>query len=138
MKRWTILFFLLVTTNLQYALGCQLPKSLEGETMLIRVDGVFTPNNPMADTVQEIKFKKNSYQVTILNSGANASGLYRYEYFDPKLARVNIREGEGKNLSLYTYSFVCQTNRVGYFIFSQTQGPVKPDVRQNTGVYIIE
>lgn len=138
MKRWIMLAMLLATANLQYALGCQLPRTLEGKTILIRVDGVYTPNNPMADTVQELKFKKNTYQVTILNSGVTASGSYRYEYFDPQLARINVREGEGKSLSIYTETLVCETNRVGYFIFSQTQGPIKPDVRQNTGVYIIE
>ncbi|WP_299495244.1 hypothetical protein [uncultured Shewanella sp.] len=138
MKRWTIFVILLACMNIQYALGCQLPKTLEGKTILIRVDGVFTPNNPMADTVQELKFKKNTYQLTILNTGATASGSYRYQYFDPKLARLSVREGKGKDLALYSETFVCETDRVGYFIFSQTQGPVKPDIRQNTGVYIIE
>ncbi|WP_299009765.1 hypothetical protein [uncultured Shewanella sp.] len=138
MKPWTMLAMLLVTANIQYALACQLPKTLEGKTLLIRVDGVYTPNNPMADSVQELTFKKNSFQVTILNSGTTASGSYRYEYFDPRLARINIRQGKDKSLALYSYNFVCQNNRVGYFIFSQTQGPIKPDIRQNTGVYIIE
>lgn len=138
MKLWTTLIIMLSSPSISYAIDCQLPKTLEGKTILIRVDGTYTPNNPMADSVQELIFAKRSYQLTILNTGAKASGSYRYEYFDPKLARLSVREGEGKNLSLYSETFVCETNRVGYFIFSQTQGPIKPNIRQNTGVYIIE
>ncbi|MCL1127166.1 hypothetical protein [Shewanella surugensis] len=137
MRLLTILIILFTGINTSYA-NCQLPRTLEGKTILLRVDGTYTPNNPMADSVQELKFKKHSYQVTILNTGITASGTYRYEYFDPKLARLSVREGKGKKLSLYSETFVCETNRVGYFIFSQTQGPIKPDIRQNTGVYIIE
>ncbi|WP_299007163.1 hypothetical protein [uncultured Shewanella sp.] len=117
-----------------------MPKKLDDLVMLLRVDGIYTPTNPLADTVHQYKFHSdnNTFMVTILNTKEVFSGVYEYEYFDPQLTRINFTYGKAQTLTIYSISLVCETQRVGYFIFSQSQGAIKPNVRQNTGVYVIE
>lgn len=117
--------------------SCSMPKSFAGLTLLIRVNGNYSPENPMAGTLQEMTFSRLNFKSTIMNTRESVEGSYRYTRLDTNLAQLSIREGAGDKLSLYTETFVCETNTTGYFIFSQTQGTVKPDIRQNTGIYII-
>ncbi|WP_299492261.1 hypothetical protein [uncultured Shewanella sp.] len=117
--------------------SCTMPKSFAGLTLLIRVNGNYTPDNPMAGTLQEMTFSRLNFKSMVLNTRESVEGSYRYTRLDSNLGQLSIREGSGDNVSLYTETFVCETNTTGYFIFSQTQGVIKPNVRQNTGIYII-
>lgn len=117
--------------------SCSMPKSFAGLTLLIRVNGNYAPENPMAGTLQEMTFDRLNFKSTIMNTRESVEGSYRYTRLDTNIGQLSIREGTGDKLSLYTETFVCETNTTGYFIFSQTQGTTKPDIRQNTGVYII-
>ncbi|WP_298768454.1 hypothetical protein [uncultured Shewanella sp.] len=117
--------------------SCAIPESLAGLTLLIRVNGNYSPENPMAGTLQEMTFSRLNFKSTIMNTRESVEGAYRYKRLDTNIGQLSVREGADDAPSLYTETFVCETNTTGYFIFSQTQGTIKPDVRQNTGIYII-
>ncbi|MCL1123093.1 hypothetical protein [Shewanella surugensis] len=137
MKLLFSLFLFVCIVGQTAAESCSMPKSFTGLTLLIRVDGNYSPENPMAGTLQEMTFNRLNYKSTIMNTRESVEGSYRYTHLDTNLGQLNMREGVGDDLSLYTETFVCETNTTGYFIFSQTKGTIKPDVRQNTGIYVI-
>ncbi|WP_298768459.1 hypothetical protein [uncultured Shewanella sp.] len=117
---------------------CQLPTSLQGKTLLFKVNGVYTPDNVLADMVIEYVFEEKTYQVTILNTRKKMNGVYDYRRLTPMLARFSVFEGSDEVVSIYSETLVCETNTTGFVIFSQTKGWYKPDIRQNTGVFIID
>ena len=137
MKLLFSLFLFICFVGQSAAESCFMPNSFVGLTLLVRVNGNYSPENPAAGTLHEITFSQLSYKSTVMNTRESVEGSYRYKRLDRNLAQLNIREGAGDELSLYTETFVCETNTTGYFIFSQTQGIIKPDIRQNTGIYII-
>ena len=132
------LLFLLMFSDQAIANKCQLPISLQGKTLLFKVNGVYTPDNVLADMVIEYVFEEKIYQVTILNTRRKMRGVYDYRRLTPMLARFSVFEGSDKFESIYSQTLVCETNTTGFVIFSQTKGWYKPDIRQNTGVFIID
>lgn len=137
MKLLLSLFLLSCVVGQVAAEGCSMPKSFSGLTVLVRVNGNYSPENPMAGTLQEMVFSKLNYKSTVMNTRESVEGSYRYKRLDGNLGQLTMREGKAEDISLYTETFVCETNTTGYFIFSQTKGTIKPDIRQNTGIYII-
>ncbi|MCL1123090.1 hypothetical protein [Shewanella surugensis] len=138
MRRWGVFILLMTFSDLGVAGKCQLPVSLNGLTLLIRVNGMYSPNNVLADMVLEYVFEKKSYQVTILNTKQSRSGIYQYRQLTPMLARFSVLEGSKAKLTVYSNTFVCETDTIGYTIFSQKKNEGVSDIRQNTGVFIIQ
>ena len=137
--RILLAFFLFIALiNQSIASSCYLPKSIEGKTILIRANGMYSPLNSLAESVIEYVFKQKSYTVTILNTRKVNKGVYSYRRLNPMLARFSVISGEGESLTLYSQTLVCETNNIGYSIISQTKGTYKPDIKQNFGVFIIQ
>ncbi|WP_299492257.1 hypothetical protein [uncultured Shewanella sp.] len=132
------LVILLMFSDQTMANKCQLPIDLKGKTLLFKVNGVYTPDNVLADMVIEYVFEEKTYQVTILNTRRKMSGVYDYRRLTPMLARFSVFEGSDEFASIYSQTLVCETNTTGFVIFSQTKGWYKPDIRQDTGVFIID
>ncbi|WP_299002643.1 hypothetical protein [uncultured Shewanella sp.] len=138
MRRAAVLLMLVLIVKHSWAEECHLPNNLLGLTLLLRVNRIHTPDNPMAGMVHEWFFGKKHYQITLLNTRKTAKGTYQYTRFTEQLARLSVQEGPIDERSVYSITFVCETEYIGYYIFSQTIGDSQRDVRQNTGVYIIQ
>ncbi|WP_299002634.1 hypothetical protein [uncultured Shewanella sp.] len=138
MRLLLMLFTVVMLMGQGRANTCALPTSIVGKTILIRANGVYSPLNTLADSIIEYVFKEKTYEVTILNSRKMNSGTYFYRRLNPMLARFSVISGSGESLTLYSQTFVCETNNIGYSIFSQTKGLYKPDIKQNFGIFIIQ
>ncbi|MCL1123087.1 hypothetical protein [Shewanella surugensis] len=117
---------------------CQLPISLVGKSLLLRVYGLPSQSNPYADNIIEMFFKEKSYLSKVLKTGEIIGGEYKYHRYERDLAEISVEEVKEGVRAHYTETFVCQTDISGYYIFSTFQGRVKPEVRQNTGRYIFK
>ncbi|WP_299002646.1 hypothetical protein [uncultured Shewanella sp.] len=116
---------------------CTLPKSLNGVTFLFKISESYTPMNVMPGNLLESRFSERHYTTEILNTGEKVRGVYTYQRYHSQFGRFHASEGTGEQLTQYAKTLVCKTDKVGYVIFSQSIGVIKPNVRQDTGTYVI-
>lgn len=138
MRRWGVFILLITLSWPSIANKCQLPVTLKGITLLIKASGRYSPTNVLADMVIEYVFEEKNYQVTILNTKQSTKGIYQYRRLNPMLARFSVLEGSKTKLTVYSNTLVCETDTIGYMIFSQKMKEGKPNIRQHTGVFIIQ
>lgn len=115
---------------------CQLPESLAGKSLLLRIYGLPSPSNPLAGNIIEMHFKEQSFKSKTLKTGKVFKGEYTYYRYEKDLAVLSAGAVKADVGEYFTETFVCQTDISGYYIFSTFQGRVEPEVRQNTGRYI--
>ncbi|WP_299002648.1 hypothetical protein [uncultured Shewanella sp.] len=120
------------------SMACELPESLSGRQLLLRIYGLVSATNPFAESVLEVTFSETTYVLKDLKTGQGYEGQYRYRRFEKDLAQLTGLEKVGKSKMQYTETYVCETNKTGYYIFSVKQEGIGPKVRQNTGRYIFQ
>ena len=128
---------LLVGLASQVNASCDMPDSLVNQTMINVADPLYSPSNPNAGNQVRLTLNDGSYQLEVLGTPIVSTGEYEYRKHARDLGQLVMREtyqGEPVN---YTWTLVCESNQRGTFVFSQQNGPIKPDVRQNTGRYTL-
>lgn len=136
-----LLFMLLIMFSSLFkvqAKACELPESLNGITFLFNISTIYSPSNTMAGMLLESTFSEKTYTIEVLDTGEVFTGSYEYQRFLPKFARFNVKEGIGANLTLYSKTLACKTNRMGFVIFSLKQGPDQATAPHDIGTYVIK
>ena len=134
--RLQFLLIYLVAASLE-AKDCHLPDVLTNKRIMLIIDLFYQPSNPKAGNLHELTFSKDKINDTRLSNKEASHGRYQYQRLDPTAGVLNYQLTLGKELTQAKFVFVCDSNRTGKYIYSQIQGSVKPNVRQNTGSYII-
>ncbi|WP_299009768.1 hypothetical protein [uncultured Shewanella sp.] len=125
----------LATASVQ---NCELPLSLVGSRVLLGINGMHAPTNPKAGNLQALTFTNTQIQDKNMITGDISLGTYRYSRLTPKIGLLEVQLTQGTEQSTYREILVCKTALIGKFIFSQTQGLIKPDIRQDSGSYILQ
>ncbi|WP_233609109.1 hypothetical protein [Pseudomonas saxonica] len=128
---------LLVSLASQAAANCDVPASLVGKTMINVADPHYSPSNPNAGNLLRLKLDEGRYQLEVLGTEVMSSGDYVYRKYAHDLGQLVMQEVYQGEPVHYTLTLVCETGRRGTFVFSQQSGPIKPDIRQNTGRYTL-
>ncbi|WP_299002639.1 hypothetical protein [uncultured Shewanella sp.] len=117
--------------------ACQLPSTLAERQLYIVVDQFYTPDNPKAGKVTLLQFFKNGIeQITLMNNQVS-EGTYQYELLASNVALLSYQLTHGAEWTISKLLLACDTSIKGKFIYSQTKGSVKPNIRQNTGSFIM-
>ncbi|KMN48387.1 hypothetical protein VL04_04790 [Chromobacterium violaceum] len=129
---------LLAILSLPAAAACSLPQQLDGKTFINVADPAFSPGNPNAGTIMKLRFSKDDYENKILTRNLVVHGQYRYRRLHDTVGFVEASENYGGQPTRYTLVLTCLNDYSGTAVFTQTQGAVPPDHRQNTVRYTIE
>ncbi|WP_299009762.1 hypothetical protein [uncultured Shewanella sp.] len=116
---------------------CDAPKTLNGLTLLFTVDEEYGHYSPYPIGVLQTSFSKESFTTRVIQNNYHFIGKYTYHTFGGGLAKFTARQLLGPKVIRFSMTFVCTSNRAGYYIYSQIEGPRLPNVRQNTGSYMI-
>lgn len=134
-----ILISLLITYPASASVqDCNLPLSLVGSRILIGINGMHAPTNAKAFNLQALTFTKTHIQDMNMVTAEVSRGTYHYNRLMPGIGLLAVKLTQGPEQSTYRELLFCQTALTGKFIFSQTQGMIKPDIRQDSGTYIIQ
>ncbi|WP_299495243.1 hypothetical protein [uncultured Shewanella sp.] len=118
--------------------NCELPLSLVGSRILIGINGMHAPTNAKAGNLQALTFTSTQIQDMNMTTGEASKGQYQYNRLTPGIGLLEVKLTEGPEPAIYREILVCKTALTGKFIFSQIQGTIQPDVRQDSGDYIIQ
>ncbi|AZE54616.1 hypothetical protein C4K03_2461 [Pseudomonas synxantha] len=116
---------------------CSVPIQLQDMNMINSVDAHYRPDNPHAGNLLHITFGADRYQLRVLNSDVQAEGEYQYRRLARNVGQWEAREAYQGQTSVYRVTLVCLSDTTGTFVYSQSQGAVAPQVRQNTGRYTL-
>ncbi|MCL1123092.1 hypothetical protein [Shewanella surugensis] len=133
-----IIIVLFIFSKTSLAEGCQQPKSLNKSQLLFMMNEMYIPSNPNAGGIQQVNFTEKNLTATELRKGITSQGAYQYRIIASGVALVEAQLIEGDDRAIFRMILMCKNNFSGKYIFSQSQGVMKPDRRQNTGDYIIE
>lgn len=117
---------------------CQVPKNLNGLTLINAVEPLYSLQNPNAGTLLRLVFTRDQYTSHFLKTGTEVFGNYTYRVLSPEVGLMVAKEQFGQQLTQFRLTLVCLNDRSGTFVFNQEQGAIKPDIRQNTGTYTIQ
>lgn len=132
-----VCWFLIFVPFSLVAKDCQLPESLSSWRIILEIDQSYHPSNPKAGGLQELTFTANTVKDTSLETRGINQGTFQYKLLSPDVAVLISTLTQGPEPSQSKIIFACETRLVGKYIFTQTEGELKPNVRQNTGSYII-
>ncbi|WP_299492260.1 hypothetical protein [uncultured Shewanella sp.] len=118
--------------------GCQLPVSLNTKQILFMVNELYTPKNPSAGEVVQAHFTEKKISSMELMKGITSQGVYEYRIIEPGVGLLEVQLTGGDDRAKFRTVLMCENDFSGKYIFSQSQGMVKPDKRTNTGSYFIE
>lgn len=116
---------------------CQLPKNIVNWRIFIVLDQFYSPSNPKAGQVMLLQFSDDVIEHITLRNNRYSEGEYQYKLLAPDVALLSYQLNRGEEWTISKLLLACDSDRKGKFIYSQSQGSVKPNVRQNTGNYII-
>lgn len=116
---------------------CDTPKTLNGLTLLFTVDEEYGHYSPDPIGVLQTSFSKQNFTTQVIQNNYHFIGKYIYLPLGGGLAKLIARQLLGPRVIRYSMTLVCTSNRAGYYIYSQMEGPRLPNVRQNTGNYMI-
>ncbi|WP_298770724.1 hypothetical protein [uncultured Shewanella sp.] len=116
---------------------CDTPKTLDGLTLLFTVNEEYGHYSPDPIGILQTSFSKENFTTNIIQNNYHFIGKYTYLTFGEGLAKFTARQILGPRVIRYSMTLVCTSNRAGYYIYSQMEGPRLPNVRQNTGHYVI-
>ncbi|WP_299495242.1 hypothetical protein [uncultured Shewanella sp.] len=133
----TLTFYLFMISPLPvFSAPCTLPSTLSGKLMILELDGQYTHNNPRAGELQEFSFSKTQLTERSLHTGETLSGKYSYQVLAADIALITTTLMQQDTLvSSFELTLMCQDEKTGRYIFSQSQGSEAPVVRQNVGSY---
>jgi hypothetical protein len=117
---------------------CSVPTQLQGMSMINSVDAHYRPDNPHAGNLLRITFGPDRYQLRVLNRDVQAEGDYQYRRLASNVGQWEAREAYQGQIGVYRITLVCLSDTTGTFVYSQSQGAVAPQVRQNTGRYTLQ
>lgn len=123
---------------------CNVPETLSGKIFINKTGPLWSVQNPNADSLLRLEFTDDTYTSHFLRTGDRVQGKYRYEVFKSQTGlahSVGVLEAEEDfqgQTTLFTLTLVCLGDRTGTFVYNQRQGAIKPDVRQNTGIWIVQ
>ncbi len=86
----------------------------------------------------KLEFGEEEYTNRILTKNITVEGHYRYQKLSETVGLVIATEGFGGQETKYTLLLNCLSDNAGTAIYTQTQGAIKPDNRQNTVKYTID
>lgn len=118
--------------------ACSVPETLAGKTFINKTDPAWSPQNPNADSMLRLEFHARDYISHFLKTGGEAKGTYYYRRLSPTVGMIEAQENFAGETTEFTLTLVCLNAVSGTFVFSQEKGAIKPDVRQNTGIYTIQ
>ncbi|WP_299495245.1 hypothetical protein [uncultured Shewanella sp.] len=131
-------FFILFMFSLPaWAEICDVPKHLNGLTLLFTVDEEYGHFSPDPIGVLQTSFSKENFSTQVVQNNHHFIGKYTYLTLDDDLAKLTIRQILGPRVIRYSMTLVCTSQKAGYYIYSQIEGPRLPHIRQNTGNYMI-
>ncbi|MCL1127167.1 hypothetical protein [Shewanella surugensis] len=134
-----LMFSLLMTYSVTASVqDCELPLSLVGSRILIGINGMHAPTSAKAFNLQALTFTETQIQDMNMTTGETSRGTYSYNRLSSGIGLLDVKLTQGPEQSIYREVLVCKTALIGKFIFSQTQGMIKPDIRQDSGTYIIQ
>lgn len=136
MQKLNVLLILLFSPCL-WAEVCDVPKKLDGLTLIFTVDEEYGHYSPDPIGVLQTSFAKNNFTTRIIQNNYHFIGKYTYQHLGSGLAKLTARQLLGPKVIRYSMTLVCISPRLGYYIYSQIEGPRLPNIRQSTGNYMI-
>ncbi|AUH51656.1 hypothetical protein CXB49_12950 [Chromobacterium sp. ATCC 53434] len=133
----TLIAIALASTSLS-AIACAVPEQLDGKTLINVADPAYSPGNPNAGTIMKLRFGKDGYENKILSKGLLVRGQYRYRKLHDTVGLMEANELYDGRATRYTLVLTCLNDNSGTAVFTQTQGAIPPDNRQNTVRYTID
>lgn len=118
--------------------GCSLPGRLDGRRFTNLTDPYYRPDNPNAGRMVRVDFSANRYLLTVLGTRLRVQGTYRYARLAPNIAVVDMEEAFEGGDTRYQLVLTCLTDHEGHFIYTQSEGPVPPQRRQNSGRWTLQ
>lgn len=137
-NKFITFIILCITSWVSIAEECQLPDNLNKKQMLIIVNDVYTPSNPNAGSVQQLKFTEKKIIINELTKSISIEGDYQYESIAKGVGLLELKLVQEDFWSFSRIVLMCDNAYSGKYIYSQSKSFMKPDKRQNTGDYIIE
>ncbi|WP_434628276.1 hypothetical protein [Chromobacterium sp. CV08] len=120
------------------AAACGVPEQLDGKTLVNVADPAYSPGNPNAGTIMKLRFGKDGYENKILSKGLVVHGQYRYRKLHDTVGLMEASELYDGRATRYSLVLTCLNDYSGTAVFTQIQGAIAPDTRQNTVRYTID
>lgn len=117
--------------------ACEVPEILAGRELINGVDAHYSPSNPNAGSIVQVKLSTGTYTLEVLGTDVVAVGEYTYQKLHDTVGFLSMREEHPLGPSEYSLTLTCFNDSSGTMVFSQSRGSIKPDARQNTGRYNI-
>ncbi len=132
--------FALLIISLGSVYGADLPSSLEGQTFVFQVDSNNSHQDPSANFGYVISYEKDTYTYQVVGTSQIFKGHYLYQHVQGKdetaeagmLSHLEVPEG---NTTMFQMVLLPNDNATGSYLFQQTSGPVKSDIKLDTARY---
>ncbi len=136
---WLIMLFGLLSSTSVADSGqmCHVPDALNGKDLILSVDEEYSFNSPEVIGLMQYSFDINSFVNYIIQDNYIFPGKYTYQRIDSDLGLISVFEVMGDMISKYQILLVCISDIQGYFIYSLEYGERMPNVKHDTGFYIL-
>ena len=136
---WLITLFGLLsfTAVADSELMCHVPDSLNGKELILSVDEEYSFNSPEVIGLMQFSFDMDSFVNYVIQENYFFPGKYTYQRFYKDLGVISVVEVVGDMLSKYQVLLVCISDIQGYFIYNLEYGERMPNVKHDTGFYIL-
>ncbi|STY31394.1 Uncharacterised protein [Legionella wadsworthii] len=116
-----------------------LPNKIEGKTFLFRVADIQNKDNPNANQIFVMHFRKDTYTYEAVSNQKINQGQYTYKVLDQDngIALISCHEMNENVKTDYTLLLNTENDKSGLYIYKQNQGIIGPQKRLNFSYYTI-
>ncbi|MHA1067151.1 hypothetical protein ACR9GP_25305 [Enterobacter ludwigii] len=105
------------------AIGCSLPDTLIGESIMAENVQPYSPENPMAGDVYLMKFGKDGkYSYVTLKDNKTYEGEYAYKKLSAGVSVITATSTYSDDTVKYSMTMVCSNNYYGSYNYQQSIG----------------
>lgn len=117
--------------------ACSVPKQLSGKKLVFAIDEEYSNYTPEVIGLMQLTFDKETFVNYVIQSNYFFPGKYTYRLIEPDLAMITLTEVIGNLVSKYQLLLVCISDIEGYFVYHLEYGERLPNVKHNTGYYVL-
>ncbi|MCL1123094.1 hypothetical protein [Shewanella surugensis] len=132
-----LLLYLLLHNTLLKAEECQLPKAMDGLTLILSVGEEYSYIGLFENDVIEMTFYQQSYRAIGHRKNRNFMGEYTYRKLTSNVAQIKTREFFGADILQYSLTLICETGYEGSYTYAPTAGKGGPQLGIMIERYVI-
>ena len=117
---------------------CDLPDSLTNIRIILQINSMHNSTTAETSYLRALTFTETLIKDINMTTGKSNQGTYQYLKLAKGIGLISVILTQGPEQAIYKDLFVCKTDSEGKFIFSQHNGVIKPNLRQDIGSYVIQ